>query len=117
MYQKTSSRSAINVQMTGCMSDNKKGVAGKNNSVRTPYIFKCLEKPLTQRPRKSVKCLLQQLNFKTSIYRITEGEKLFPYKAQMQQALHGANKTRFNFFCEPKMFLEEKFSSTSVHMV
>jgi hypothetical protein len=79
-------------EMTGGIIINKNSDVSKK-SVRAPENMKYVEQVLMQGPRKSLKHLCQQLSSgASSAYRIIQGLKLFLYKIQMQQALHGADK-------------------------
>jgi hypothetical protein len=53
-------------ETTGSVSDNMKGVVCMKKPVRTPENFHCDEQALMQSPKKSVKCLSQQLGLGAS---------------------------------------------------
>jgi hypothetical protein len=53
----------------------------------------------------------------SSTYRIIQGVNLFPYKIQMQQALHKVNKARRADFCDDQDIFGKETSSTLNYIV
>ena len=80
--------------------------------MKTPYTVQNLRERLDESPRKSTRCLSQEVGvFRLSVMRILHDDlKLFPYRIQILQRQTDENKAERLAFCQD---ISQEIESTS----